>query len=166
MAQVHDDEHDAPCDCSGSDGQLTRRNLVAGSASLGLAVVGCASRGEKWTVTPVTSEKGVVALPVTDHPPLATAGGMVAVHPPGLRRPVVVMRLEGDQFRVMSLKCPHLGCTVRWNAEEQTLGCPCHGSRFDDDGNPTKGPAKSALTQYPATFRELTVRFKVDEDAK
>jgi cytochrome b6-f complex iron-sulfur subunit len=42
-------------------------------------------------------------------------------------------------FRALSLVCTHLGCTV-----EQAAGgflCPCHGSRYDKDGNVTKGPA-------------------------
>ncbi len=166
MGQTPDnDEREVDCGCAQTNEGLTRRALVGGSASLGLVTLGCAGKAEKWQPAAVTSEKGVVSLPVTDHPPLAKPGGMVAVQPPGLRKPVLVMRGDGDDFHVMSLKCPHLGCTVRWNPEEQTLVCPCHGSRFDDGGHPTKGPAKTALKRYEASFSELTVRFKVDEDA-
>ena len=142
---------------------ITRRGVVAGGASLSLTVIGCAGKAQRWEATQVPAEEGIVSLSISDHPPLATAGGMVAVQPTGLRKPVLVMRIENDHFRVMSLRCPHLGCTVRWDAEAQNLVCPCHGSRFDDAGKVIKGPAKSGLEQYKSTFVEMRVRFSVDD---
>ncbi len=38
-------------------------------------------------------------------------------------------------------RCPHLGCKLSWNADEGTWDCPCHGSRFDRDGNVLDNPA-------------------------
>lgn len=38
-------------------------------------------------------------------------------------------------------RCPHLGCALKWNPEENSWDCPCHGSRFDSDGNLIDGPA-------------------------
>lgn len=145
---------------------LTRRAVVAGSASLGLASLGvtssgCAAKGDKWDPTPVRNEQGFVSLAISDYPPLATAGGMVAVHPEGVRKPILVMRLENDNFRVLSLRCPHLGCTVRWNNESQALGCPCHGSRFDDKGKVVEGPAKSSLPELRSSYRDLTLKFEL-----
>lgn len=37
--------------------------------------------------------------------------------------------------------CTHMRCPLRWNPEERTWDCPCHGSRFDPDGNVLGGPA-------------------------
>lgn len=43
-------------------------------------------------------------------------------------------------------RCPHMGCALKWNAAEHSWDCPCHGSRFREDGrlmdNPANGDAK------------------------
>ena len=42
-------------------------------------------------------------------------------------------------------RCPHLGCALKWNSEEHTWDCPCHGSRFTKDGNLIDNPATGNL---------------------
>jgi glycine/D-amino acid oxidase-like deaminating enzyme len=42
-------------------------------------------------------------------------------------------------------RCTHLGCVLRKNGAEGSWDCPCHGSRFDKDGNVIQGPAISGL---------------------
>ncbi len=38
-------------------------------------------------------------------------------------------------------KCPHLGCALKYNRAEHTWDCPCHGSRFTEDGELIDNPA-------------------------
>lgn len=38
-------------------------------------------------------------------------------------------------------RCPHLGCALKYNREEHSWDCPCHGSRFSEDGKRLDGPA-------------------------
>lgn len=38
-------------------------------------------------------------------------------------------------------RCPHLGCALKWNNNEHTWDCPCHGSRFEKDGKLIDNPA-------------------------
>ncbi len=59
-----------------------------------------------------------------------------------------VMR-ERNQFHVISAVCTHLGCTVEWKDRLTEFDCPCHGSKFHNDGTPFAGPAPRPLTWYP-----------------
>ncbi len=38
-------------------------------------------------------------------------------------------------------RCPHLGCALTWNRAERSWDCPCHGSRFAEDGTVLDNPA-------------------------
>lgn len=42
-------------------------------------------------------------------------------------------------------RCPHLGCALKWNPAEHTWDCPCHGSRFTQDGKVINNPAKKDI---------------------
>lgn len=65
---------------------------------------------------------------------------------------LAVRRGEDGGLTALSASCTHLGCTVDWNAVDRTWDCPCHGSRFEENGEVLSGPAKARL---PA--RELAV---------
>ncbi len=42
-------------------------------------------------------------------------------------------------------RCPHMGCALKWNKEEHTWDCPCHGSRFEENGELIDNPATGDL---------------------
>ena len=42
-------------------------------------------------------------------------------------------------------RCPHMGCALKWNPQEHSWDCPCHGSRFDENGALTDNPATKNL---------------------
>ena len=42
-------------------------------------------------------------------------------------------------------RCPHMGCALKYNPQEHSWDCPCHGSRFAADGRLLDGPATSGL---------------------
>ncbi len=48
-------------------------------------------------------------------------------------------------FRDEEHRCPHMGCALEWNEEEQSWDCPCHGSRFNKDGELMDNPAQIDL---------------------
>ena len=42
-------------------------------------------------------------------------------------------------------RCPHMGCALKWNPQEHSWDCPCHGSRFARDGSLQDNPATRNL---------------------
>lgn len=44
-----------------------------------------------------------------------------------------------------SKRCPHLGCALKWNPQEHSWDCPCHGSRFTQNGKIIDNPATGDL---------------------
>ena len=38
-------------------------------------------------------------------------------------------------------RCPHMGCALKYNAQEHSWDCPCHGSRFEENGTLIDNPA-------------------------
>ena len=44
-------------------------------------------------------------------------------------------------------RCPHMGCALQWNAAERSWDCPCHGSRFAENGHLLENPAMGDLEE-------------------
>lgn len=57
-------------------------------------------------------------------------------------------RDEKDELHFVAAECTHLGCVVKWNNDEKSWDCPCHGSRFTYDGKVLNGPANKPLSYY------------------
>jgi cytochrome b6-f complex iron-sulfur subunit len=51
----------------------------------------------------------------------------------------------------LSAVCTHLGCITRFRSDERVIACPCHGSRFDLEGNVVHGPAPRPLPWLDVT---------------
>lgn len=47
----------------------------------------------------------------------------------------------GNLFTPTLKRCPHMGCALKWNKYEHTWDCPCHGSRFEEQGKLINNPA-------------------------
>ncbi len=85
---------------------------------------------------------------------LAPGMAMDFTSPAGAR--VVVARQgtgdTADDFLALSSVCPHLGCRVHWESQQDRFFCPCHNGVFDRDGNPVSGPPQAAsqsLIRFP-----------------
>lgn len=51
---------------------------------------------------------------------------------------------DGTTF-ALSARCQHMGCIVEWNSRARTWDCPCHGSRYQYDGEIINGPTTKPL---------------------
>src|SRR4030042_4275343 len=58
-----------------------------------------------------------------------------------------ILRLEGG-FMAFSAICPHLSCMVNWNETLKKFECPCHGAKFDRNGEVLEGPPPRPLDLY------------------
>ena len=77
-------------------------------------------------------------------------------------RRVCVVR-DGDRMAAISTTCTHLGCIVA--TSETGFACPCHGSRYDQDGNVTGGPAPKALPWFQVSLAP-NGELEVDKDVE
>lgn len=59
---------------------------------------------------------------------------------------------SAEDFIALSSVCPHLGCQVHWEGQNDRFFCPCHNGAFDPKGKGIAGPpgdAGQSLPQYP-----------------
>ena len=108
--------------------------------------------------TPVASaasllDNGLHAARDLGRLPLTAARGPAQALPPGHggiveaggRKMGVYKTAEGTLYAV-DPRCPHMGCQLEWNPDEESWDCPCHGSRFDCRGRLLSGPAQKGLS--------------------
>jgi len=111
-----------------------RRRFIAALAAFVASLAG----GWRFLVPRRTGEgKSFLTVALSAIPP---RGALVY-----RERQVAVMR-DGADIYALNLTCTHLGCTVTVTPSE--IVCPCHGSRFDLQGNVLKGPADRPLARY------------------
>lgn len=72
----------------------------------------------------------------------AQAAKELAVHSAYTVKGLIKHFLPPEKGRMIS-NCPHMGCRLEWNPEEESYDCPCHGSRFDREGRLIDGPAQT-----------------------
>lgn len=70
-----------------------------------------------------------------------------------LRPQLAINALESaaNLLTIADKRCPHLGCALKWNAQEHSWDCPCHGSRFTEKGQLIDNPATGNLKSYTKT---------------
>ncbi len=62
---------------------------------------------------------------------------------------VYVTHAADGQLTVLSAICPHLGCSVSWQAGQDKFVCPCHGGEFNPAGLHILGPPPRAMDRLP-----------------
>lgn len=95
---------------------------------------------------------GQVRVALASVASLKKVGGAVTVTVDGFSDNVLVMHLANGSYAGVSSTCTHAGCPVTFRADKQLVECPCHGARFDLQGNVLRAPAASPLRQVLATY--------------
>ena len=52
---------------------------------------------------------------------------------------------DGLSYTALEASCTHMGCNVKWQAEDGQFHCPCHDAQFARDGAVVNGPPPRAL---------------------
>ena len=124
---------------------LSRRHfLIASCACAASAAAGCAPNPARSFDT---NSDRTLALPDELQKP----GGQAKVRLPGDGGLVLVWRTEIG-FGAVSLRCPHCGGEIVYDALTAMLHCPM-GSKFKLDGTVRSGPAKKPLRAYVADLQ-------------
>jgi glycine/D-amino acid oxidase-like deaminating enzyme/nitrite reductase/ring-hydroxylating ferredoxin subunit len=58
---------------------------------------------------------------------------------------IAAYRDDEGKIHALSPVCTHAACIVNWNSEKKSWDCPCHGARYDIDGQVLTGPATKNL---------------------
>ena len=139
---------------------LTRRDFIKLSIKFLVGVGGLLGLGGLVRFLGYQSDPG---------PPSEFDLGEAAKYPVGSRTvradiPAVIYNRAGD-ITAYSLTCTHLGCTVEEDGE--AFSCPCHGSRFNNNGEVLKGPAQKPLRRLEVELMEdLRLRLYTDRGMK
>ncbi|MFN2221336.1 MAG: ubiquinol-cytochrome c reductase iron-sulfur subunit [Chloroflexota bacterium] len=67
---------------------------------------------------------------------------------------VYVLTEDGREYVAMSNTCTHLGCRVRWIADEDRFFCPCHNATFNKSGEVLSGPPPRPLDRYEVKLED------------
>ena len=137
MPDPPDDRPKAP---AAAAGEPTRRDLFA---RIGVGACAVAAAGSGAVTLDFLNPK------VLFEPPTTFRAGSPLDYPDGTvrfdrERKAYVVGGNGGIY-ALSAVCTHLGCITRYVSDEGAIACPCHGSRFDLEGNVTHGPAPHPL---------------------
>jgi Rieske Fe-S protein len=156
---------DQNADGSSSDGEAktpNRRDFIATVSSLAMAgglVAGYGALGALAARYLFQDNDDTAWLFVASADSIKSGNSVSFESPVGVR--AVIKRNSGAQsglaavesdFLALSSVCPHLGCRVHWESQNNRFFCPCHNGSFDPNGNATGGPPLSAgqsLPKYP-----------------
>ncbi len=132
-------------------GGVSRRGLMLGGLSAAAAAVIGGAAG-------AVIERASQSAPTAPGPPVTPQGALV---PDGVGSWVAIARIAdvplgavihfqtdavigylthtAAGFVALSGVCTHMACLLQWNGVERTFDCPCHGSRFLENGQQAPG---------------------------
>ena len=120
--------------------ELDRREFFTkiGLGSLGIAAAGTLAFYYQYLSPNVLFEPSpIVNAGALDRYPL----GSVTLD---VNSAIYLVHIAEGYFSLSAI-CTHLGCMTAWKPELNMIACPCHGSRFNEEGQKLAGPAPKPL---------------------
>jgi menaquinol-cytochrome c reductase iron-sulfur subunit len=154
---------------------INRRSFFGGLLAVGTAGMGAIlalpvlryvlyplyakSKGSDWSEVGDVAEFSASTVPVRKTVTFTQIDGWREVIS---AQSVYVTKTADGQLAVLSAICPHLGCSVSWQANQDKFICPCHGGVFSPDGKNIGGPPPRPMDPLPMQVKDgkLQVHFK------
>ncbi|WP_084636868.1 Rieske (2Fe-2S) protein [Neomicrococcus aestuarii] len=160
---------------------LSRRNVLSASALTGVATLGLAACSPVATPSASSAASSTASGSAAANATAASSSSAssageatvamttseLAVGAKGTAvlesdRSYLFYRDSETSVKAYRAVCTHAGCLVEVGTETD-FACPCHGSSFDPaTGEPTGGPANSALESFPAAIDGTNVVIYLD----
>jgi len=104
----------------------------------------------KTAASPVDNK---IELTIDSENPLNLTGGILLLVYNNGDNGVLLQRISAAEIKAITAVCTHEGCIIDlFSTEENNLGCPCHGSKFNLNGGVVQGPADAPLKTFSTTF--------------
>lgn len=132
-------------------GRLTRRNFIQVGMGIlsALAVLEIGGLSLLFLRPRKRTEEfsGVIeAGPVEDFAPGSVTGYQ--------RGNFYLICSQEGGFLAVYRRCPHLGCSVNYDPDQEGFVCPCHASSFDFHGDYQNPPVPRALDTFEVSIQE------------
>jgi len=126
---------------------LTKLSISALPVLVGISpyLQSCKKEDEAACNQPTSAVDFTIDLNDDTYNALKNNGGFV------YKDAVIIARTSSGNFIAVSQTCTHTGCTVKFDASNN-FPCPCHGSKFDSNGNVIIGPAECPLRKYTTSL--------------
>jgi Rieske Fe-S protein len=116
-----------------------------------------------------TADGKKVWLFVTDIDRFRVGDSLVYTSPTGATVAIARQANAGsaEDFIALSSVCPHLGCQVHWEGQNNRFFCPCHNGTFDKSGKATGGPpgeAGQSLSRFPLRLEKNLLFIEVSTE--
>ena len=120
--------------------ELPRRTVLIGAAVGPLAACSTSAGKQVKTATPPVPGQALVSA--ADIP--VNSGKVVG--------DTLITQPQPGVFDAFVARCTHAGCVLP-GPEDDTVTCPCHGSRFALNGTVVRGPAMEPLVPVKVTVK-------------
>jgi cytochrome b6-f complex iron-sulfur subunit len=147
---------------------VSRRPFFAGACCAALATVTSACGGDGSPNSPSSPAttlgklngqfSGSTVRVNTAGTALDNVGGAALVE--SVAGVFLLSRNSASTFGALDAVCTHEGCTITGAAGDIYV-CPCHGSRYNQNGQVVNGPAKANLRQYATSFSNGIVTISI-----
>ena len=69
-----------------------------------------------------------------------------------------LLRDDAGKLAAFSAVCPHLGCSIGYDADRKIFKCPCHDSSFSLAGERLGGPTERGMDPLPWDVKDGVIR--------